>query len=197
LARRAGVALGDMCHNTYYPFPQGETRMLELLTRPLNLLAAELSVADLKTIQDQLDAARTRLEQQSELFHALMQLRFESEARAEYARQKKETGIVRFAASNTLSLKAEVEKQVKWDQDRLPRILKSMSAADAAHFGKITYEVAEHKFNAATPKLKKALEAARALVGRPMRFTLVNMESEPQDLAQDPVAQEIADNVAA
>ena len=155
--------------------------MLDLLSRPVPLLAAELTIADLKTIQDQLAAAKARLEQQSAIFHALMQRRFEDQARAEYARQKKETGSVRFAATNTLNLKVEIDKAVKWDQDRLPAILKKLGADDAAHLAKISYDISESKFNAAAPKLREALTAARTVAARPMKFTLVN--SEPEDAA--------------
>jgi hypothetical protein len=159
--------------------------MLDNLDRPVAELDA-LTTAELRTIQDQLSAAKAKLKQREETYHALLLRRFEKDMRAAYKASGKDTGTVRFPApgSNLLDLKIEVDKTVVWDQTLLPPIFNAMKPEDARHYAKLTYAVAEDVYKAAVPEVKKKLQTARTLKAGKPKFTFV--EREP---AAEPVRE--------
>jgi hypothetical protein len=152
--------------------------MLEHLKRPIPELVADLSPADLKTIQDNLARADAELKRQKEVFAVVMARRYEDKARAVYQAEKKDTGTVNLAASNTLSLKVEIDKKVEWAQDALLAIFNKMKPEDARHYAKVKYEVAEAVYKAAPPAVQAQLKTARTVRAGKMRFVLENAVDE-------------------
>lgn len=158
--------------------------MLDNLDKSLPELDG-LSVADIKTIQDQLAASETLLKARKDAFAALMLRRFEANAKAEYTAQKKDTGTVRCAApgSNLLELKIEVDKTVVWDQEKTLAWLNKQKPEDARHYGKLKVEIPEAKFKAATPAIQAELLPFRTLKPGKMKMTLVAKGDEDQAAA--------------
>lgn len=149
--------------------------MLEYLNNPIPALDS-LTIAELKTIQDQLDTAKATVKRQDETFQALMLRRFGETAKAAYVAAKKETGTVHAPASNTLNITIDTPKKVEWDQDKLPAIFNSMKGEDAKHFAKVVYAVPEDKYKAATPAIQKMLQAARTVRPGKIKISLTNVE---------------------
>jgi hypothetical protein len=88
-----------------------------------------------------------------------------------YTAAEKDTGVVRFAASNTLNLEIDRDKTVKWDQGILKDVLNALPPEDSRHYAKVTVEVESKKFDAAPPAIKKQLAAARTVIPGRNKFT--------------------------
>lgn len=148
--------------------------MLDKLELPMVQLA-EVSTADLATIQAHLDREEATLKRRKDTFAALMLRKFEAAARAAYAEAQKDTGTVNLAApgSNMLSLKVEIDKKVEWDQTKLPAIFNKMTPENSRHYAKVAYSVPEAIYKAAPPDVQKTLATARTLKPGKMKFTFV------------------------
>lgn len=158
--------------------------MLDKLELPMAQLA-ELSTADLATLQSHLAREAEVLKKRQAVFGALLLRKFETAARAAYTEAKKDTGTVNLTApgSNLLALKVEIDKKVEWDQTKLPAIFNKMTPENSRHYAKVDYSVPEAIYKAAPPDVQKTLATARTLKPGKMKFTFVPVADEVQEAA--------------
>lgn len=161
--------------------------MLEQLDMPVASLATNLSAADLATLQAQLDGAKDLLKKRHDTFDAVMLRKFEASARAVYTAEKKDTGTIHLPATNTMNLKVEIDKTVKWDQTKLYTVFSTMKPEEARHYAKTEYKVEEAKYKAAPPADREKLKGARTVVAGKLKFTF-----EYTVPAEDQIEQEAA-----
>lgn len=129
------------------------------------------SPADLHAFQTKLIADKAELKTREDAFNAAMERRYGSAVQLAYQTKGEDTGTVNIAASNTLGLKIERDKDVKWDQPKLFAVLNGMKPEDAKHYAKLTAEIPEAKFKNAPPDIQKALAEARTVKAGRNKFT--------------------------
>lgn len=151
--------------------------MLELLDKPIDeLITANYPPMTLAAFQLKLAEEAALLKRRKETFDALMVRLYGDKARFAYQIAKKDTGVVHIAASNTLNLTVDVDKDVKWDQTILRAALDAMTPDDARHYGKVAITVEEKKYTAAPPAIQTALQRARTVKPGKMKFTFAEVE---------------------
>lgn len=152
--------------------------MIEQLDQPVTKLDA-LTTAEIKTIQDQLAAAKAKQKAREETFAALLERKFTTVAQQAYKDANKDTGVVRVAApgSNLLELKVDSDKTVVWDQPGTLAWLNKQKPEDARHFGKFKVEIPEAKYSNAPPAVKAELQAFRTVKVGKLKFTIVDRDA--------------------
>lgn len=151
--------------------------MLDDLKRPIADLLAQYTVADYKTIQDQLASRTTELKAQKAIFDALMERKFGDQARQAFKNSDKSTGTVKVAVTNLVDLKVEVDKEVVWDQTKTMEWLRKQTLENAQHYGKLEVSIPEAKFKAAPPSVQTELKPFRTIKAGKMKFTFSNTEA--------------------
>jgi hypothetical protein len=151
--------------------------LTDLDDKPIDVLAELAAPADLRDIQSALEAHKNTLKRRSETLEALLTRIYGDKAREAYQVAKKDTGVVRIAASNTLNLKVDVDKTVVWDQPQMIALRDKMTAEERAHFLREKIEVPEAIYNAAPPTEKAALTKARTVKPGKMKFTFTEAET--------------------
>lgn len=147
------------------------------LDDPIDILVANaFSPATLSSFQAELILQAGLIKRRKETFDALMVRLYGDKARLAYQIAKKDTGVVHIAASNTLNLTVDVDKDVKWDQTILRAALDAMTPDDARHYGKVAITVEEKKYTAAPPAIQTALQCARTVKPGKMKFTFAEVE---------------------
>lgn len=150
---------------------------LDHLDKAVDQLVAEnWAPMTLAAFQIKLGAEAALLKRRKETFDALMVRLYGDKARLAYQIAKKDTGVVHIAASNTLNLAVDVDKDVKWDQTILRAALDAMTPEDARHYGKVAITVEEKKYTAAPPAIQTTLLRARTVKPGKMKFTFAEVE---------------------
>lgn len=142
-----------------------------------NLIEVHPTPQQLARLQYELGVEASILKRRKETFDALMVRLYGDKARLAYQIAKKDTGVVHIAASNTLNLTVDVDKDVKWDQTILRGVLDNMAPYDARHYGKVAITVEEKKYSAAPPAIQNQLLRARTVKPGKMKFTFQEVET--------------------
>lgn len=152
---------------------------LSQLDDPIDVLVqgafppTELAAAD-EALRLETTLAKSRREK----LDALLERIYGDKVREAYLIAKKDTGVVRVAASNTLNLKVDVDKTVVWDQPQMIALREKMTAQERAHYLREKIEVPEAIYNASPPNEKAALTKARTVKPGKMKFTFTEAETE-------------------
>lgn len=94
--------------------------------------------------------------------HAALERRYNERAAEARLAEGKDTGSAKLADGEML-VTVTAPKRVKWDQARLRDALDQLEPDTARHFAKLALSVEEKKFDAAEPRVRQILAAARTV----------------------------------
>jgi hypothetical protein len=130
-----------------------------------------LTAVQLKALDAEIGAAESEAKAQREYLNLILDRRFGTAIQNELDFQGKDTGTIYVPASNSIELKVEIPKNVKWDQPTITKALEGLAPADAKHYAKVEITVEEAKFASAPPAIKAALLPARTVKPGKRKFT--------------------------
>lgn len=135
--------------------------MLTQLDKPIEEIAAYAPQA-LHTLSSEIANTKALTKKREDALNAALDRIYGTAITNAYAQAKKDTGVARIPASNTLNLKVDRDKDVKWDQAALRKFRDS----GCPHI-KEEFSVAEPIYKALPEAQQKVLAAARTIkVGR-------------------------------
>lgn len=131
---------------------------------------ARLPIAIIQMLVEDVAVLIARAKSYDEKLSAALDLRFSEKARAARSAEGKDTGRIRFD-DEEFEIVADSPKAVIWDQKSLASIaakIRDEWSEDPADYLTVKYGVAESKFTAWPPLLRKTFEPARTLrAGKP------------------------------
>jgi hypothetical protein len=134
---------------------------------------AEVSALPLDVLQMLVEdgaALTARAKSVNEKIDAALDLRFAEKARSARSAEGKDTGRVRFD-DDGFNVAADSPKSVAWDQKQLAKIAETIKndwAEDVSDYLVVKYSVAENKYSAWPPLLRKTFDPARTVkAGKP------------------------------
>lgn len=125
---------------------------------------AAFKLADLRSIQGEIDAAKVLWKAREDGLQAALDIRFGEKARALRLAAGKDTGTVHIDDSD-LNVACQLGKKVEWDQPKLEAIWQRITAAgeDPKVYMKIAYSVAEAVYSQWPAKIIEAFKPARSV----------------------------------
>lgn len=140
---------------------------------------AEMSIADLYAIQDEIGEAETLWGKRKEALRFALDKRIGEKAAAQRLAAGKDTGVVHITDGD-LSIECSLSKRVKWDQKKLAELHARITAAgdDPTVYMQAEYKIAEKAYAPWSDAIKKAFDPARTVTTDKAKYTI----SDPNEV---------------
>jgi hypothetical protein len=131
---------------------------------------ADLPASELARLSQEAEANLRIAQSITASLEDALDYRYGARAKQVRAADAKDTGTVRFE-DNGFTVVADLPKRVKWDQQRLKKLVDLIGSSwgeDPADYVKIKFEVSERAYESWPPRLKESFTPARTVeTGRP------------------------------